>query len=154
MAGIMSTYPNLPLVPSQDIQDLRDEIADLKAIVVNLEAKVLALEATRGSRDEKIAALEESNYRHLQLIQDLKDDLKEGRRPSKLSGEKTLARIAKIDEILKSRGPTTLKELERILKISDKEMNRILKRLDDRRYEDFSRPGNKREKVLRLKRTC
>jgi hypothetical protein len=30
-------------------------------------------------------------------------------------GEKTVARIAKIEEVLKSRGPSTLEELERIL---------------------------------------
>jgi hypothetical protein len=69
-------------------------------------------------------------------------------------GSKTIARIAKIDEILKARGATTLKELERILKIRPQEMSRLLRRLDKRRYEIFLRDGSKQEKVMRLKRTC
>jgi uncharacterized coiled-coil protein SlyX len=66
-------------------------------------------------------------------------------------GEKTLARIAKIDGILKARGPTTLKELERILSVDRATMTRLLSKLDKRRYEVHSRPGDEREKVLRLK---
>jgi DNA-binding MarR family transcriptional regulator len=66
-------------------------------------------------------------------------------------GEKTIARIAKIDEVLKSRGPTTLKELERILGIDRATMTRLLRKLDMRRYELHSRLGDDREKVLRLK---
>jgi hypothetical protein len=44
-----------------------------------------------------------------------------------------------------------LKQLERILQICPKEMNRLLAKLDMRRYELHSRPGDAREKVLRLK---
>lgn len=66
-------------------------------------------------------------------------------------GEKTIARIAKIDEVLKSRGPSTLKELERILGIDKATMTRLLGKLDMRRYELHARPGDDREKVLRLK---
>ena len=67
------------------------------------------------------------------------------------NGTKTIARIAKIDEILKSRGPTTLKELERTLGIDRATMTRLLGKLDMRRYDLHSRPGDEREKVLRLK---
>ncbi len=67
------------------------------------------------------------------------------------SGEKTVARIAKIDEVLKSRGPTTLKQLEHILGIDRATMTRLLVKLDMRRYELHARPGDAREKVLRLK---
>jgi|APFre7841882654_1041346.scaffolds.fasta_scaffold01683_12 hypothetical protein len=70
-------------------------------------------------------------------------------RPPK--GAKTIARITKIDEILKGRGPTTLKELEMFLNIRPQEMGRIIARLDRRRYEILFRDGNKRDKVLRLK---
>ena len=66
-------------------------------------------------------------------------------------GEKSIARIAKIDEVLKSRGPTTLSQMGHILKISPKEMNRLLAKLDMRRYELHARPGDDREKVLRFK---
>jgi len=82
----------------------------------------------------------------LQLIKQLRES---GRKPS--IGTKTIARIAKIDEILKSRGPTTLKELERILGIDRATMTRLLGKLDMRRYDLHSRPGDEREKVLRLK---
>ena len=66
-------------------------------------------------------------------------------------GSKTIARIAKIDQVLKDRGSTTLKELERILKISPREMSRLVEKLDKRRFELHSRPGDNRERVLRLK---
>jgi Fic family protein len=66
-------------------------------------------------------------------------------------GEKTIARIARIEEVLKTRGPSTLKELERILGIDKATMTRLLGKLDMRRYELHSRPGDDREKVLRLK---
>jgi hypothetical protein len=66
-------------------------------------------------------------------------------------GEKTIARLAKIEEVLKTRGPSTLKELERILGIDKATMTRLLGKLDMRRYELHSRPGDDREKVLRLK---
>jgi predicted HTH transcriptional regulator len=80
------------------------------------------------------------------LIKQLRES---GRKPS--IGTKTIARIAKIDEILKSRGPTTLKELERTLGIDRATMTRLLGKLDMRRYDLHSRPGDEREKVLRLK---
>ncbi len=68
-------------------------------------------------------------------------------------GKKTQARISQIDEILKTRGATTLKELEWILKIDRATMTRLLGKLDKRRFEVHSRPGDGREKVLRFKAT-
>jgi hypothetical protein len=66
-------------------------------------------------------------------------------------GSKTEARIAKIEEILKERGPTTFKGIERILDISPREMLRITKRLDLRRYEISRRPGDARQKLIKLR---
>ena len=64
---------------------------------------------------------------------------------------KTAARIEHIKSILKSRGATSFGELERILNISPREMSRIVKRLDMRFFEITRRPGDARQKVLRLR---
>lgn len=66
-------------------------------------------------------------------------------------GDKTTARIEQIKSILKSRGATSFGELERILKISPREMLRITKKLDLRYFEITRRPGDARQKVLRLR---
>lgn len=124
------------------IQPLQDEVRDLKNIVANLESKVSALERTQDTQGENEVNL-------LRIINDLRKDKEP--QPLQTKGSKTIARIAKIDEILKARGATTLKELERILKISPKEMNRLMAKLDMRRYEVHVRLGDEREKVLRLK---
>jgi len=85
----------------------------------------------------------------LRLINDLRETTMPTTSPPK--GAKTKARITKIDEILKVRGSTALKELEHILKIRPQEMSRIVARLDKRRYEIFIRDGDERERVLKLK---
>jgi len=123
-----------------------------------LVERVEALEATVARQDEKIASQEstqetqaENQLIQLRLINGLREAAQKTAAPAPPKGAKTLARLAKIDEILKTRGPTTLKELKRILKISPKDMNRLLTRLDKRRYEIHSRPGDEREKVIKLK---
>jgi hypothetical protein len=128
-----------------------------------LQDRVESLEATITRQDEKIAALETTeehdvNRICLDICQDRRRLAALEQRPSTPApiasapkGEKTIARIAKIDEVLKARGATTLKELERILGIDKATMTRLLARLDMRRYELHSRPGDDREKVLRLK---
>jgi len=67
-----------------------------------------------------------------------------------IPGTKTAARIKAFREILK-RGSTTFKEIERLLKISPREMLRLTKKLDMRQYEIFRRRGDAREKVIRLR---
>jgi len=69
----------------------------------------------------------------------------------KPTGTKTLARLKGLREILKQRGPTTFKEMERLLKVSPREMLRLTKKLDNRQYEIFRREGDIREKVIRLR---
>ena len=66
------------------------------------------------------------------------------------TGKKSKARVEQLKEILKG-GSKTYKELERILKISPKEMNRLVSMLDTRSYEVFFRAGDNRQKVLRLR---
>jgi len=121
------------------LQPLQDHISSLESIIALQGEKIAALEATASHHEENLLI-------QLQLIKQLRES---GRKPS--IGTKTMARIAKIDEILKSRGPTTLKELERTLGIDRATMTRLLGKLDMRRYDLHSRPGDEREKVLRLK---
>jgi len=121
------------------LQPLQDHISSLESIIALQGEKIAALEATASHQEENLLI-------QLQLIKQLRES---GRKPS--IGTKTMARIAKIDEILKSRGPTTLKELERTLGIDRATMTRLLGKLDMRRYDLHSRPGDEREKVLRLK---
>ena len=121
------------------IQPLQDHISSLETIIALQGERIAALEATASHHEENLLI-------QLQLIKQLRES---GRKPS--IGTKTIARIAKIDEILKSRGPTTLKELERTLGIDRATMTRLLGKLDMRRYDLHSRPGDEREKVLRLK---
>lgn len=115
------------------------------ALLAELMAEVKVLR-------EKVNTLEKEND-HLAENQNIQLELIGKLRNSAASpkGAKTLARIAKIDEILKARGATTLKELERVLAIDRATMTRLLGKLDKRRYELHSRPGDDREKVLRLK---
>ena len=120
-------------------QPLQVRIDFLESIIARQSEKITALEATASHHEENLLI-------QLQLIKQLRES---GRKPS--IGTKTIARIAKIDEILKSRGPTTLKELERTLGIDRATMTRLLGKLDMRRYDLHSRPGDEREKVLRLK---
>ena len=121
------------------LQPLQDHISSLETIIALQGERIAALEATASHHEENLLI-------QLQLIKQLRES---GRKPS--IGTKTIARIAKIDEILKSRGPTTLKELERTLGIDRATMTRLLGKLDMRRYDLHSRPGDEREKVLRLK---
>ncbi len=121
------------------LQPLQDRISSLESIIALQGERIAALEATASHQEENLLI-------QLQLIKQLRES---GRKPS--IGTKTIARIAKIDEILKSRGPTTLKELERTLGIDRATMTRLLGKLDMRRYDLHSRPGDESEKVLRLK---
>jgi len=125
--------------PFFSLQPLQDHISSLESIIALQGERIAALEATASHHEENLLI-------QLQLIKQLREG---ARKPS--IGTKTIARIAKIDEILKSRGPTTLKELERTLGIDRATMTRLLGKLDMRRYDLHSRPGDEREKVLRLK---
>jgi len=130
------------------IQPLQDEVRDLKATVARQEEKIAALETTEVKDVDRICLDIAYDRQRLAKLESCPSTTAP---PAPPRGEKTIARIAKIDEVLKNRGATTLKEMGRILKISSKEMNRLLAKLDMRRYELHYRPGDNREKVLRLK---
>jgi uncharacterized coiled-coil protein SlyX len=161
-----TTSPKADFVPPSErlitmtIGQLQDLIKEaVEKAILPLQERIESLEATVARQDEKIAALESTASLHeenlfiqLRLIGQLREAAqKTATPPAPPKGTKTLARLAKIDEILKTRRATTLKELERILGIDRATMTRLLARLDMRRYEIHSRPGDDREKVLRLK---
>jgi hypothetical protein len=140
------TSGQLQEIIARAIQPLQDEISQLRATVDRQGEKIATLEATEEQDISRLA---------LDIALDRQRLVKLEQRPTPApipaKGEKTTARITKIDEILKSRGPTTLTQIEHILQISPKEMNRLLAKLDMRRFELHARPGDGREKVLRLK---
>jgi hypothetical protein len=147
-SAFILTASQLKDLIKEAIQPLQDEFMELRATVARQEEKIAALETTEVKDVDRIC---------LDIAYDRQRLAKLESRPSTTAppaqprGEKTIARIAKIDEVLKSRGATTLKEMGRILKISSKEMNRLLAKLDMRRYELHARPGDAREKVIHLK---
>lgn len=138
------------------IQPLQDRVSALESKSVSLEEentalrlKLTALETIQEEDTTRLCVDICQDRRRISALEQRPTTAPTPSVPSR--GEKTIARIAKIGEVLKSRGPTTLKEMERILMISPKEMNRLLAKLDMRRYELHTRPGDAREKVVRLK---
>lgn len=130
---------------------LQDRVSSLESRTVSLEEKNAALRA-------KISSLETIQEQEItRVCLDIAQDrrriatLEKGRDLQNPPGEKTATRIAQIKTILKDRGPTTFGELERLLKISPRELLRITKRLNLRYFEITRRPGDARQKVLRLR---
>ena len=128
------------------IEPLKDRIESLESIVASQQAEMASMKADIKLDGHDIRDI----YQHLDAL------ASSGRfAPAPTTapprGEKTIARIAKIDEVLKSRGPTTLSQLGRILGIDRATMTRLLGKLDMRRYELHARPGDARERVLRLR---
>jgi hypothetical protein len=149
------TSSQLQDIISQAIQPALDRISEI-------EDRMDRLEEENATLRLKMASLESTEEQDVTRI--YSDVAQDRQRISKLEskptgpaptappqGEKTVARVAKIDEVLKSRGPTTLTQLEHILGICKATMTRLLGKLDMRRYELHARPGDAREKVLRLK---
>ena len=154
------------ILTSSQFQDLvnkavQEAIQTLQDRISSLEDRTAALEEENESLHQKVSSLESTKEQDidricLNIAYDRQRISKLEQKPASATiappkGAKTLVRIAKIHEVLKARGATTLKELKRILNIAPKEMNRLLAKLDMRRYELHSRPGDGREKVLRLK---
>lgn len=122
------------------ISELLAEIVDIRD-VQNVDRKYVKDLA------EELGEAQELIDQHAEAINKVWQATKKGRMPT---GKKSKARVEQLKEILKS-GSKTYKELERILKISPKEMNRLVSMLDTRSYEIFFRAGDNRQKVLRLR---
>jgi len=132
----------------EEVDQLKEENQSLKEMIATQDKCIASLEIQQEKDFDEIAS---KINEHSGAINKCWQAIKTVPHQALPCGKKTIPRIAKIDEILKTRGPATLKELERILKIDPATMTRILARLDKRRYEIYTRPGDEREKVLRLK---
>lgn len=158
--------------PKADVPQSEESIfvlsgSELKAIIASaiqeatipILKKVSDLEGTLHAQKEEISRLRASGEAEIERVcVDIAQDrrrlatLEESRTITTVPpGEKTTARIEQIKSILKSRGATSFGELERILKISPREMLRLTKRMDLRYFEITRRPGDSRQKVLRLR---
>jgi len=121
------------------------EQISLPQVVQDLQEENLALKQELDAFQDFVA-LERMKDR--QRIAKLEQADKVSRNPP---GTKTEARIKALREILKQRGSTTFKQIEKILKISPREMLRLTGYLDMRQYEIFRRQGDGRQKVIRLR---
>lgn len=134
------------IVPADSLKELLDEIQSLKAHVVSQEKMIANLESQQLQDVERLALdIAHDRQRICRIEQKSLMDYV----PPK--GTKTATRIAKINEILTARGPTSLKELGRILGMDKTAMTRLLSKLDKRRYELYCRRGDARQKILRLR---
>ena len=140
---ITLTYGQLKDIIQESLMPLRDEIDTLRSMISSQNEMIATLESTQETQAD-------NQLIQLQLINNLRETIRKTTTAIP-TGQKTLERIAKIDEVLKARGSTTLKELGKMLKIRPQETSRLVAKLDKRRYEVFLRAGDKREKVLRLR---
>ena len=132
----------------EEVDKLKEENQSLKEKIAAQDKRIAFLEIQQDKDFDEIASKIND---HSEAINKCWQATKTVSHQALPRGKKTISRIVKIDEILKTRGPVTLKELEKILKIDPSTMTRILARLDKRRYEIHTRPGDEREKVLRFK---
>jgi len=131
-----------------DVKGLaKDRISELLAEIVDIRNAQKVDRKYVNDFVEELGEAQELIDQHADAINKVWQATKKGRMPT---GKKSKARVEQLKEILKG-GAKTYKELERILKISPKEMNRLVSMLDTRSYEVFFRAGDNRQKVLRLR---
>lgn len=122
-------------------KSLKELIVKQAGEIQSLKGRVLELEL---QNDELIAKINE----HAENINTV---WKLTKTPPAPKGQKTLQRLEKLDQTLKERGPRTIGQLKEDLKISSSEMTRLIAKLDNRKYKISARPGDEREKVIRLR---
>jgi hypothetical protein len=133
------------------IQPLQDEIETLKATVTRLDEKIAALESTQEQDVDRICLdIAYDRQRLAKLEQSPAFRVTAPTTPPQ--GEKTISRIAKVKDFLKTRGGgATFQECERLLSIRPNQMTRLVSMMDKRSFEIFPRPGDGRQRILRLK---
>lgn len=143
---------------------LRDIIKEaVQEAIQPLQDHIESLEVTVALQDEKITALtstEEHDVNRicLDIAYDRQRISRLEQRPSTApiavppKGEKSITRIAKLRDFLKARGGgATFQECERLLGIHPNQMTKLVSQLDKRSFEIFTRAGDDRQRVLRLK---
>lgn len=156
----------------QDLEKSVEKVVDIKNVNDRIEERIIDVKDLAKNRivelENKIVDISKSQTVDRNFVKDLDEQLAEAqdlidqhadainkiwqlcKKPRAATGKKSVARIERIKDILKS-GPRTYKELERLLGVSAKEMNRLVSMMDARQYEIFYRAGDNRQKVLRLR---
>ena len=122
-------------------KSLKEIVVKQASEIQSLKTRVLELEL---QNDELVAKINE-HAKNINTVWSLT------KHPPAPKGQKTLQRLEKLDQILKERGPRTIGQLKEDLKISSSEMTRLIAKLDNRKYKISNRPGDEREKVVRLR---
>jgi uncharacterized coiled-coil protein SlyX len=148
---ITLTIGQLQDLIKEALQPLQDRIESLEKMVAAQDAKIATLTTTQEQDVNRIC---------LDVAYDRQRLAKLEQRPvlgvtaptAPPQGEKTISRIAKVKDFLKNRGGgATFQECERLLSILPNQMTRLVSMMDKRSFEIFSRPGDGRQKILRLK---
>ena len=148
---ITLTIGQLQDLIKEAIQPLQDRIESLEKMVAAQDAKIAALTSTQEQDVNRIC---------LDVAYDRQRLAKLEQRPAPgvaaptapPQGEKTTSRIAKVKNFLKNRGGgATFQECEKLLSIRPNQMTRLVSMMDKRSFEIFPRPGDGRQKILRLK---
>ena len=146
---IVLSIEQLQTIIEKAIQPLQDRISALEATVASLEAKHVTFETTE-EHDVNRLCLDICQDR--QRISKLEQRPTAAQPPALPPGDKIAARIAKLKDFLKARGGgATFQECERLLDIHPNQMTKLVSQLDKRSFEVFTRAGDDRQRVLRLK---
>jgi len=124
----------------EENQALRDKIASQNKCIASLEIQ----------QDKDFEEIASKINEHSEAINKCWQYIKIT--PTIPRGEKTKARIEMLKDILKAKGGSvTFGEAERLLKIKPNQMTKLMSQLDKRSFETFTRVGDDRQKVIRLK---
>lgn len=130
----------------QELQDLRDEVAQLKEDREKDHQKVVALEIQQDRDFEEFA---DKINEHSTAINTIWKAVKTTPVPT---GKKTTARIDRLKSILKARGGTvSFKELRRELGLKPNQFSALVAKLDKRVFQVITNSRAKDEKALRLR---
>jgi uncharacterized coiled-coil protein SlyX len=128
----------------------------------SLESRVDALESRIIQQSDELAALKATETENFRILTHDDRDIWEalGEIDRKISktytsqprGDKTVARILKLKDALKSRCQgMTLKEVGKLLGMRPNQVTALVLHLDKRVFEIFTRSGDARQKVIRLR---
>jgi hypothetical protein len=126
-------------------------VSILNTLIDQVHFLIAKVEALEKSQNESQEALNLNIAQDRKRIATLEARPTVTQNPAPRPGSKTADRIGNIGRVLKERGPTVLKEICRLLQILPQELSRILRRLDKRRYDLTTKPGDRRQKVLRIR---
>ena len=152
LASSINVFSPVVTIPASLLQSLQDGLQALQDEVAALHEQ----------RDQDRAEFDRFKATHKTFAVQTTKDIdalfdateKATRTPAATTptGETTISRIAKLRDFLKARGGgATFQECERLLGIHPNQMTKLVSQLDKRSFEVFTRAGDDRQRVLRLK---